>query len=79
LYYTGEERAASLTEDGVATLSGDWVLPNLASGISQFKNDDVCITIGVAIYCGAVNRNPGGTRARENEFIWRGNTFSRVD
>ncbi len=28
--------------------------------------------------CGMVLRNPGGTRARENEFIWRGDTFSQV-
>jgi hypothetical protein len=49
------------------------------SGISKFKNDDLCITFGVAIYCGAVIRNPGGTRTRENEFIWRGATFSHVE
>jgi TolB-like protein/lipoprotein NlpI len=78
---TGEERAASLTVDGVATFSGDWVSASVASvpGLSEFKNDDLCITFGVAIYCGAVIRNPGGTKTRENEFIWREATFSQVE
>ncbi len=79
--YTGEERAASFAQDGLRTFSGDWVLATLASipGVSEFKNDELCITFEVAIYCGMVLRNPGGTRARENEFIWRGDTFSQVE
>jgi TolB-like protein/DNA-binding winged helix-turn-helix (wHTH) protein/Tfp pilus assembly protein PilF len=77
---TGDERAMSLTADGVASLTGDWTLHTHASiaGAAQIKNDELCITIDVAIYCGAVIRNPGGTTARQNEFIWRGYTFSRV-
>jgi hypothetical protein len=78
---TGEQRAASLTKDGIATFSGDWVLASWAPtpGVSRFKNDELCITVEVAIYCGAVVRNSGGTLARENEFIWRDHTFSRVE
>jgi tetratricopeptide (TPR) repeat protein len=78
---TGDKYAASLTDEGVASLSGVWILPVLASvpGAAEFKKDDLCITIDVAIYCGAVIRNPGGTAARQNEFIWRGYTFSRVE
>jgi Flp pilus assembly protein TadD len=79
--YTGEKRAALLSNDGIATLSGDWISPNLASvpGASQFRKDELCITITMTTYCGAVIRIPGGTAARENEFIWRGHTFSRVE
>jgi len=79
-FFDGRERAALLTNDGVAILSGDWVLPSQESvpGTSHFNKDDLCITIDMAIYCGAVVRNPGGKAAWENEFIWREFTFSRV-
>lgn len=80
-FLTGDERAVSLTDDGVATLTGDWILPTLASipGAAHINKDELCITIDVATYCGAVIRNPGGTTARQNEFMWRGYTFSRVE
>jgi len=79
--YYGKEWAALFTDNGVATISGDWILPNLASvpGSAQFKKDDLCISINMTIYCDAVIRNPGGTMARENEFIWRGYTFARAE
>lgn len=79
--YTGEKRAALLSNDGIATLSGDWISPSLASvpGASQFRKDELCIIITMTTYCGAVIRIPGGTAAQENEFIWRGYTFARVE
>ena len=79
--FSGEERSASLTMQGIARFAGDWVSASVAStlGIPEFKNNELCIAFGVASYCGAVIRNPGGTKARENEFIWREYTFSRVD
>jgi TolB-like protein/DNA-binding winged helix-turn-helix (wHTH) protein/Flp pilus assembly protein TadD len=78
---SGEERSASLTMQGTARFAGDWVSASVAStlGIPEFKNNELCIAFGVASYCGAVIRNPGGTKAWENEFIWREYTFSRVD
>ena len=80
----GEERTALLTTDGVAELSGDWVLGGraLTGGITQFNGDDLCLRFDVVSYCGPVFRNPGGTRAAENEFIWlvgEAFTFSQVE
>jgi hypothetical protein len=81
---TGDERTASLTKDGLATMSGDWVLGNLplTDGTTQFKGNKLCIRFGPASYCGTVFRNPGGTKAKENEFIWYSGTaftFSQVE
>lgn len=78
------ERAAIFTTDGVVSMSGDWVsgvLP-LTDGIARFKGNELCTQFGSQIYCGAVLRNPGGTRAKENEFIWHTSeafTFSQVE
>ena len=66
------ERAAIFTTDGIVSMSGDWVsgiLP-LTGGTARFKGNELCTQFGSQIYCGAVLRNPGGTRAKENEFIW---------
>jgi hypothetical protein len=69
---TGVERSASVTKDGVATMSGDWVtgiFPR-TGGVARFKGDDLCLEFAERNYCGPVLRNPGGNRANENEYIW---------
>jgi adenylate cyclase len=81
---TGEERAASLTTNGIAAMSGDWVIggSSLTGGAARFQGDELCFIFGFMSYCGVVLRNPGGTRAMENEFIWHFGSpypFSQVD
>jgi hypothetical protein len=62
----------SVSEDGVAAMSGDWVtsIYPLADGVARFDGDDLCLEFGERSYCGPVLRNPGGTRVYENEYIW---------
>ena len=91
--WTGEERAASFTTDGVVTLSGDWgtldlseaadgqtsvlgLIPSTPRGALQMtgsvhiEDTQLCLKFGVVSYCGIMLRNPGGTKAMENEFMW---------
>ena len=76
--WTGEERSASVTQDGRATISGDW--GNFAGGMIDFKGDQVCF---YGNYCGSVFRNPGAPKAKENEYIWHDQrqayTFSQIE
>ena len=80
--FTGEERAASVTAEGVAELSGDWVAGGvIKGGTVVIEAGELCYKFDVVRYCGAVLRNPGGTRSLENEFIWDAGspfTFSQV-
>ena len=71
--WTGEERVASVTRDGVVALSGDWGLLSgspLTGGSARIDGDQLCYEFDLVRYCGDVFRNPGGTRAKKNEFIW---------
>jgi TolB-like protein/Tfp pilus assembly protein PilF len=86
-FESGEEHAATITADGVATLTGDWASTGggtMAESVVRFEGDEVCfLWSGTVSQCGSVLRNPGGTRARENEFIWyhgdKAFTFSQVE
>jgi hypothetical protein len=86
-FWSGRERAASVTMDGVVTLSGDWGTLGggtpLSGGAMRFDGDELCFAFDFVSYCGAMFRNPGGTRSNENEFFWynaRGAmTFSQVE
>jgi hypothetical protein len=84
--WTGEEREASIGADGVGTLSGDWASiasDDVAKVTLQIRAADVCYLWSTISLCGGIFRNPGGTRERQNEFIWyypeRTFTFSQVD
>jgi tetratricopeptide (TPR) repeat protein len=78
---TSENRSGSVTMDGIAAFSGDWVSARLPqeNGRVNFRNDELCVRFGPTNYCGIVLRNAGGSRASENEFIWRGYPFSEVE
>jgi TolB-like protein/class 3 adenylate cyclase/Tfp pilus assembly protein PilF len=82
---TGKERVASVSSDGIAALSGSWGLLGgapLTGGSAQFEGDRLCYKFDFVSYCGDVFRNPGGTRAKENEFIWynaEAFTFSQIE
>jgi TolB-like protein/class 3 adenylate cyclase/Flp pilus assembly protein TadD len=77
----GEEYGASVTIDGgTAILFGNW---GNRSGSARIDGDRICFVFTATEFCGEVLRNPGGTRAKENEFIlfaddWP-TPFSQVD
>ncbi|HEV8390128.1 MAG TPA: tetratricopeptide repeat protein [Dongiaceae bacterium] len=79
---SGEEHGASVAADGTAMLFGDWGYGN---GQARLVGDGLCFEwVSGHTNCGTVYRNPGGTRSKENEFIWfshaaGGFAFSAVD
>ena len=75
--WTGAQRTASVTKDGRATISGDW--GTFPDSDLAFYGDQLCFYKN---YCGDVFRNPGGTKAAGNEFIWyngQAYTFAQVE
>lgn len=86
-FESGEEHAATITADGVATLTGDWASTGggtMAGSVVRFEGDEVCFLWSETVNrCGNVLQNPGGTRAQENEFFWfhgeSAFTFSQVE
>jgi len=87
MFDSGEEHAATITEQGVATLTGDWASMGggrMADVDVRFEGDEVCfVWLKTVTQCGAVLRNPGGLKAKENEFMWyhgdRAFTFSQIE
>jgi hypothetical protein len=72
------EHSASVSTEGGASMSGDW--GNLSRGTFQLKDDNLCLVAPEGTeYCGNVFRIPGGTKAKENEYYWRGGTFSQTE
>ena len=79
---TGRDYGLYISPDGTsATGFGEWG----ASGASEtvyVKSDRLCIVDPTQEWCGMIFRNPGGTRAKENEYFtfdnWA-NPFSPVD
>jgi hypothetical protein len=84
-FWTGEQQAASITPDGMATLSGAWPSRGIQAKPSiEFATGDMCLRYETVRFCGTLFRNPGGTRAKQNEFFWdyapdRAITFSQVE
>ena len=55
-------------DNGLVTGFGEW-----DSGVEEtahVKNDRLCIVQPITEWCGMVFRNPGGTRAKENEYFF---------
>ena len=63
----GLEHGLSVTADGNAQLYGDWAT---GSGTARMERDRFCVVQPTTSTCFVVFRNPGGTRAMENEFFW---------
>ena len=42
----------------------------LTDGSARIDGDQLCYEFDLVRYCGDVLRNPRGTRAKKNEFIW---------
>jgi hypothetical protein len=65
---TGKEHALLVAPDGGAMIFGDW---GNGSGRARLDGDQMCFEAADGyINCATIYRNPGGTKARENEFIW---------
>jgi len=78
---SGREYGASVSPDGTAVMFGDWgsgtATAELVSG------GRLCFVRTATTNCGRILRNPGGTKATENEYIWFASKaafpFSRLD
>ena len=65
---TGEEHGISVAADGSAIIFGDW---GGGSGRVRLDGNDLCFeTPDGYINCASIYRNPGGSRATENEYFW---------
>jgi adenylate cyclase len=75
------EHGAFISADGTSALAfGDW---SVGSGSAHVKDDRLCLVWATTSFCSAILRNPGGTKAKENEYILLHDgwfyPFSRVD
>ena len=67
----GSEYGASVSADGTAVRFGDWGAGvGGGSGTTQIDDDRLCFVLTTTSACGRILRNPGGTRAKENEYVW---------
>jgi TolB-like protein/DNA-binding SARP family transcriptional activator len=80
--HTGQEHGLSVFADGTAIMFGDW---GAGSGVARHDGNRLCFDwmTGDA-NCGVFYRNIGGTKAKENEYIWfshrgGGFPFSQVE
>ncbi len=79
--YGASEHGAFISADGGSAMAyGDW---SVGSGSAHVKDDQLCLVWSSTFFCSEVLRNPGGTKAKENEYIllldsWN-YPFSRVD
>jgi hypothetical protein len=61
------DRFASVTADGIATLSGNW--GSWQDTRTAIEGDRLCIKSEIDPHCFDAFRYPGGTREKLNEFI----------
>ncbi|MCI0684685.1 MAG: tetratricopeptide repeat protein [Gemmataceae bacterium] len=79
---TGLEHGVSVSADGTATRFGDWEASPGSSGTARLEGDRLCFVLTTTTYCGSVFRNAGGTKAKENEYLWFDGwayTFSQIE
>jgi adenylate cyclase len=63
----GFQYGASVAADGTAVRFGSW---GAGAGIAKLEGDRLCFELSTTSSCGIVFRNPGGTKAKENEYLW---------
>jgi TolB-like protein/Flp pilus assembly protein TadD len=63
----GQEWGASVALDGTAVRFGAW---DTGAGVAKIEGDRLCFVLSTTSRCGGILRNPGGTRAKENEYLW---------
>ncbi|MGH6931675.1 MAG: tetratricopeptide repeat protein, partial [Dongiaceae bacterium] len=71
-FQTGQEHGVSVSADGVAIMFGDW---GSGSGTARLDGDGLCFEWASTTNCGWAYRNIGGTRAKENEYIWYSSAY----
>ena len=64
---TGEEYGAYVSADGAIQKFGGW---GSGAGTARLNDNGLCIVLSSTTFCTAILRNIGGTKAKENEFIW---------
>jgi adenylate cyclase len=64
---SGLEHGVSVSPDGTALMFGDW---GSGAGIAQLVGGRICFVWSTTTNCASILRNPGGTKAAENEYIW---------
>ena len=64
---TGLEHGVSVSPEGTALSFGDW---GSGTGTAELVGDRICFVWTTTTNCGSVLRNPGGTKAAGNEYIW---------
>ena len=64
----------SVSTDGTALTFGDW---GRGSGTAQMVGNRICLFSATTAKCGTILRNPGGSKAQQNEYIWFAHEFSR--
>jgi adenylate cyclase len=69
--WNGWEYGLSVAADGAAVTFGNWgVGPSIGANTAQLEGDRLCFQSITTRMCGGVLRNPGGTRTKENEYLW---------
>ncbi len=64
---TGMEHGASISGDGRTAMAfGDWTN---GTGSAHVADDQLCFVWSSTTWCCTIYRNPGGTKAKENEFV----------
>jgi TolB-like protein/Flp pilus assembly protein TadD len=63
----GSEWGVAVAVDGTAVRFGPW---GTGAGVAKVEGDLMCFVLSTTSRCGMVLRNPGGTRAKENEYLW---------
>lgn len=67
---TGQEHGGSISADGsTVSMFGDW---SNGHGSARIESNRICFVWSTITDCAAALRNPGGTRANENEYILLG-------
>jgi TolB-like protein/tetratricopeptide (TPR) repeat protein len=76
----GWEYGASVAADGTAVRFGLW---GAGASTAHLEGDRLCFASSTTTSCGSVLRNPGGTRTKENEYLWFTNDwvvpFSQIE
>ena len=80
----GREHGAFISADGgSAMMYGDWVHSSTNTGSARVEGNRLCISRSSITFCGDILHNPGGTQAKENEYIWFfdgwSSSFSQVE
>jgi adenylate cyclase len=76
--WNGWEYGLSVAADGTAVTFGNWgVGPGSGANTAQLEADHLCFQSSTSRMCGQILRNPGGTRAKGNEYIWFTGGFVR--